>query len=411
MFRRKSCGFRGWDQDLATIDEFEPAFLMDLVGHIYEAAVDPEHWDQFLAALERVYPDARVTLFGHDSGNPIARLGASRNYATDDLRAYAEHYVRCSPYVARAAAVPVGEPIFYDSIIGDAELRSTEYYNDYLRPRRLGHYGTGLLIERDGTVGTLARRPTALSLADHRNDPDRRARQLRLLKLLAPHLTRAFRLHRTVAAEKINCDAARAAFDCWAHAALVLDASGRVVVMNRAAEQLLQRPDGLWLGRDGRLQSVDDTKTRALDTAAKKCAAIASAIDPESRPADLDGITLPRPSGAAPLRVMLAPLPFLGGEVSWDLADGTVLLLLFDPHNAPRTPVDWIARQYGLTPSEQRLAEAVINGVPLAEAAEQLGIRITTARTRLKVIQTKTDCRRQTDLVRLALSIPAVRPK
>jgi DNA-binding CsgD family transcriptional regulator len=45
--------------------------------------------------------------------------------------------------------------------------------------------------------------------------------------------------------------------------------------------------------------------------------------------------------------------------------------------------------------------------VPLAEAAEQLGIKLLTARTRLKIIQGKTGCSRQTDLVRLAMSMPA----
>ena len=58
---------------------------------------------------------------------------------------------------------------------------------------------------------------------------------------------------------------------------------------------------------------------------------------------------------------------------------------------------------------EQRLTEAVVNGLPLVEAAEQLGIRLSTARTRLKAIQAKTHCHRQVDLVRLALSLPAVR--
>ena len=62
--------------------------------------------------------------------------------------------------------------------------------------------------------------------------------------------------------------------------------------------------------------------------------------------------------------------------------------------------------QLRLTPSEQRLTEAIVNGVPLNEAAEQLGILPSTARTRLKTIQTKTNCHRQVDLVRLALSLP-----
>ena len=43
---------------------------------------------------------------------------------------------------------------------------------------------------------------TALSLANHQDDPDQRERQRRLLDLLSPHLLRAFRLHRTLV-EKI----------------------------------------------------------------------------------------------------------------------------------------------------------------------------------------------------------------
>jgi DNA-binding CsgD family transcriptional regulator len=106
---------------------------------------------------------------------------------------------------------------------------------------------------------------------------------------------------------------------------------------------------------------------------------------------------------------MISPLPPLDVEPAAEFAKGSVLLLLFDPDNVPRTFIDWIGRQFGLTPAEQRLAEQLVNGVPLADAAEALGIRVTTARTRLKAIQAKTHCHRQSDLVRLALSIPALR--
>ncbi len=126
------------------------------------------------------------------------------------------------------------------------------------------------------------------------------------------------------------------------------------------------------------------------------------------RGSDLDGVVLPRPSGAASLRAMMWPLPFLGDTTASEFGPRAVLLVIFDPDQVQRTPVGWLAQQYGLTPSEQRLTEAIINGVPLSEAAEQLGIRHSTARTRLKIIQTKTDCHRQVDLVRLALSLPTV---
>lgn len=387
------------------MDEFEPATLTDLVGTIYESAVDPNQWSQLVTGLERIYPESRVTLFGHHNGCPTAKVGASVNYAADDVRSYSDYYINCSPYVARAVSLPVGRAFHYDILIGDAELERTEYYNDYLRPRRLGHYGTGLIIER-----TAPRSGTVLSLADHLDDEARRARQLRLTDLLGPHLRRALRLHQMVAAERAGAGAARAAravFDRWAHATFVFDASGRVLTLNLAAEIVLKSSDGVWLARGGQLCSVDDARTQALELAVRKCAGMAD--NAAARTSELDGITLPRRSGGPPLRVMMWPLRFWAEATAPRDGGGAVLVMILDPTQVQRTPVGWLARQYGLSPSEQRLAEAVVSGLPLAEAAEQLGIQLSTARTRLKTIQTKTGCHRQVDLVRLALSLPAVR--
>lgn len=388
---------------MSSIDEFDPMFLTELVGHIYEAALEPRHWNEFLAELERIYPDSRVTLFGHENGRPCEPLTAHRNFGADDLRAYVEYYVRNSPYVAAARTAPVGRALYSEEIlvIGERQRRHTA------RAPLDQHAGrvvaeAARLDEIVVVLGGLERRVT-----DH--DADRRGRQFRLLELLAPHLKRAVRLHRTAASQRMAGDAAQAAFDRWTHPAFALNSIGRVVVMNRAAEKLLRHGDGLWLGRDGTLRSVDEVRTRALEVAVRKCAAMSGAFDAGRRCDDLDGIALPRMSGAAPLRAMISPLPFLGGAAARELAPGSVLLVIFDADAISRTPVDWMARQFGLTPAEQRLTEAIINGVPLNEAAEQLGIRVSTARTRLKAIQTKTHCRRQVDLVRLALSLPALR--
>jgi DNA-binding CsgD family transcriptional regulator len=85
-----------------------------------------------------------------------------------------------------------------------------------------------------------------------------------------------------------------------------------------------------------------------------------------------------------------------------------VLLIVFDPLQVQRTPVAWLSQRYGFTLGEMRLAEAIVNGVPLADAADQLGIQLSTARSRLKIILGKSGCNRQVDLVRLALSLPPI---
>jgi DNA-binding CsgD family transcriptional regulator/PAS domain-containing protein len=377
------------------MDEFQPNRVADLVGCIYQAAVEPGRWSDFVAALERTYPDSRVTLFGHRDGCPTASLGAHVNYAANDLRDYAGYFAARSPYLARSEVFPVRRAFRYETIVPERVLRQTEYYNDYLAPRRLGYHGTGFIIERSGP-----RNGTVLSLADHANDPERRARQLRLLDLIGPHLWRGLRLHRTISVERARAGAAQAAFDKWAHAAVVFDASGRIAAFNAAAEHLFRRADGVWLGRGGQLRVADEARSQALARAVHACAS-----DPG---AGIAPIALPRRSGQAPLHAMAWPLGGRAGVIARE-AHGAVLLVIFDPTQARRTPIDWLARQYGLSPAEQRLAEAIVNGVPLSDAAEQLGIRLSTARTRLKTIQTKTGCHRQVDLVRLALSLPTMR--
>lgn len=385
------------------MDDLDSMRLMDLVGHIYETAADPQHWQEFVTLLERLYPHGRVTFFEHDKRAPDKVLKVSKNFDDGDMRAYVEHYSKSSPYLARVAELPVGQATYSESMITEEELLKTEHYNEYVRPRGLGHYATGIMLERTDD------RVVALSIADHRDDPDRRAHQMRLLQMLGPHLLRAYRLHRAFTAQKASGEATQAAFDRWVHAALVLSAEGRVVSINSAAEQLLRRGDGLQLGRNGELRCIDEARTRALDTAVRKCAALATAPDSANAAPDPDGLPLARPSGALPLRAMIWPLPYLGATTETAFGPASVLLVVFDPEHRQVTPVGWLAQQFGLTPSEQRLTEAIVNGVPLADAAEQLGIRISTARTRLKTIQAKTDCHRQSDLVRLALTLPTVR--
>jgi DNA-binding CsgD family transcriptional regulator len=382
---------------------FEPPALTELIGHVYEAAAEPAHWDAFVGALERHYPGQRITFFGHAQNQSLPSMRYSRNYGANDLQAYLAHFYNCSPYIVRCRTLPVGRAADYTRLIRDAELMETEFYNDYIRARRLGHYATGVLIDYEPT--TL--RGTALSLTDHKDNPERRREQMRLIDLLAPHLARSIRLGRIMTAERQRSEAAQAALDHWSHAAFVLQADGQVVYMNRLAEALLRRADGLTISREGQLRGADDAVTRRLGAAVRRIATAAGAIAAEDREPGDGGVLLPRPSGAASLRSMIAPLPFLGGHLAFGA--GVVLMLIFEADRTRRAPVAWMGDTFGLTPAEQRLAEAVINGEPLAVAAERLAIRLTTARTRLKTILTKTHCHRQADLVRLAFSAPAIR--
>ena len=80
------------------------------------------------------------------------------------------------------------------------------------------------------------------------------------------------------------------------------------------------------------------------------------------------------------------------------------MLVVSDPDRNRQISLEWLTQQYGLTPAERHLAELLVDGQRLDAAAATLGVTVGTARTRLKQILAKTDCHRQAELVRLAMS-------
>jgi DNA-binding CsgD family transcriptional regulator len=82
------------------------------------------------------------------------------------------------------------------------------------------------------------------------------------------------------------------------------------------------------------------------------------------------------------------------------------LVLVTDPTATPSL-ARAMRESYGLTPAEARLAQRLVGGSTLLEAAEDLQIRQSTARTQLRAALGKMGVRRQAELVRVALSLPA----
>jgi DNA-binding CsgD family transcriptional regulator len=61
---------------------------------------------------------------------------------------------------------------------------------------------------------------------------------------------------------------------------------------------------------------------------------------------------------------------------------------------------------YGLTPTEARLADLLLEGLEVREISNRLSISVETARFHLKRVLAKSGTHRQTELIRLMLSLP-----
>jgi DNA-binding CsgD family transcriptional regulator/PAS domain-containing protein len=207
-----------------------------------------------------------------------------------------------------------------------------------------------------------------------------------LLEELAPSIADALALHRRL----VGAGALTSLLDHLVLGVTLLDDRDRVTYVNRSAAELLDVEPGLT-----ELARVDgkDPRTEAL----RRLVPPASGNDFSVRAHPVDG---------RPLQVLFTALSWpdpLGGEAR----NFARAIFIGDSKRSGSAPVESLGSAYGFTHGEARLAGLLVGDLTLAEAAAELEITESTARTVLKRILAKTGTRRQASLVRLLLSGPA----
>ena len=174
---------------------------------------------------------------------------------------------------------------------------------------------------------------------------------------------------------------------------ILVDCEGRAVWMNEAARQIVLDADGLTL-KGGIL-----TPARSFERARL------AALFPNSlkeRKGQSDRLLVGRPSGRPSYVLLVEPLATGSSEEF-------ALILISDPD--VRTALDPAAliEIFGFTAAEAQLAVAIVRGSELSEISRDTGKALPTLRVQLRALFQKTGAKRQADLVRLILAIPAVR--
>jgi DNA-binding NarL/FixJ family response regulator len=178
---------------------------------------------------------------------------------------------------------------------------------------------------------------------------------------------------------------------------LVLDPDGRAVHLNQGAARLVADNDVLFLGPNGECRAGNSAETASLRAALRICI---EAGDDDT----LETVTLTRSDGERRLIAVVAPLATEPGEITRH-----ALMLASDPERDDLLDERAIARFFGLTASESRLAVALARGRSLDQAAVDQGITVESARTYLKRILQKTGTARQGELIRELLLAPTLR--
>jgi DNA-binding CsgD family transcriptional regulator len=220
---------------------------------------------------------------------------------------------------------------------------------------------------------------------------------LQLGNLLAPHFARAFAIHNRVGEIQRGREALTEVIDRLPLGVILLDSRRQPVITNRSASQILARQDGFRIDLSG--PCAADARE---NTALRKLVASAVVIGAQEGSGPANVLSISRPSGERAYPVLVAPLlePPTGGSDR----DAVAALFIADTDASNISMTEVLQGLYSLTQAEAELVGLLAQGLSLEEAARQRSVTMNTVRSQLKQVFSKTDTKRQGQLVRLVLS-------
>lgn len=206
------------------------------------------------------------------------------------------------------------------------------------------------------------------------------------------HLRRMISIRSKLVSVNRQRSAAMAATDVGMHAVLTLDAQGRLLNANSAAEELLSRGDGLML-RGQRLVAWLANDSNAMQVAFARAAAAAAT--------EASALLVHRPEGA--------PYELSVASANKDGAGRHIIVVVTERGLPDFSLHARIRALYGLTPAEAEVAVRLADGASIARIADERRASISTVRTQLKSVAGKMRCNRQSELVGMINSLPRFR--
>jgi DNA-binding CsgD family transcriptional regulator/PAS domain-containing protein len=364
----------------------ERASLSRLIAGIYDATLEPGRWSEVLSRIVAFVDGHGGCLLAKDSASKDVdaywQAGVDPHY----MRLYTETYSKLGP-VAALTHGDVGQIVSVPDVVPYDEFRRSRFYCEWAQPQGWVDVALAVLDKSAGGWGYLG---ISRNATNGMVDDEMRRR----LSLVLPHVRHALRVGKTIVRREADAATFADILDHLSAGLFLLDAQGRIVHANAAADDMLT-DGGVLRPVGGPLAAGDAQGERSLRE---------TGIPPrnEGAPVDREGVPVPLRAGDGE-RYIARAMP-LASDASRDTGAAaeatTAVFVRRATMDHPSSP-DIIAKTYKLTPTELRVVIALVEVGGVPEVAAALGVAETTVKTHLARLFAKTGTRRQAELVRL----------
>jgi DNA-binding CsgD family transcriptional regulator len=374
--------------------DFVPAArVSELIGLLYDCAIDPQRWEPALDAiyLELGFVNAALGIQAMPSGAPL--LMVERGLQPAAALKTPEYFAGTLELWGGAKRImeyPLDEPILLTQATGRTSFPGFYSWDRFAAPAGLIDLMVIAFARDADIIGSVA-------MGRHESQGPVGEPEMAALRLIAPHFRRAVAISRLLELKTVEAATFSSALESLSSGIVLVDEQLGVVHANGAASAMMETGDPI-RRIAGKLVFSHPLATAALADAVAHCADAEHDLGRRGL-----GVPLKRKNGEA---LVAHVLPLRVGEVRPGLnASATAAIFIAAAAAQPQLPGDALALLYDLTPAESRVFEFVAAGEVPADIANRLGVATATVKTHLLRVFQKTGCNRQADLVKLAGSL------
>jgi DNA-binding CsgD family transcriptional regulator/PAS domain-containing protein len=370
--------------------------MLALIGLIYDSVLEPERWAEVLRTMTHALSATAAIFWAH---RPSA--GAVEFLFTADADPAApaanELYFWSRTIWAahcRSAAKP-GSLHTGTELPSEEQLLASRCDGDFVKRNDLTDLATLVVVNEPNHLSILSfMRSKGAARFD---DSD-----LRSIRTVAPHIMRAVKIQSHVRSNQAAPTWSAEVLHQLPVGVCILDAEGRIILLNHAAEAIAKACDGLTI-RHRRLVVASGPDRAAFEA---RLSGILAAVNERSAALPPPGaaVAVTRPSGRPMYRLLLTPLP--RSAATAPVGRDSVVIWIQDPEHRTVPRQELLRQLYGLSDGEAAVVASIVAGQELSRIAEQRGVERSTVATQLKRAFLKTGLNRQRDLVQIWSGLP-----
>jgi len=368
-------------------DAISPQALSELIGSIYDCALDPSRWEQTLADVMHALDCHMLALALSDLRHHRFLLNKTVGIEPYQMEQLSKHLPEIHATLGKAlTSLPLlDEPLVISRYLTPADIETSPHFQEFVKP-------TGMVDIMQFFLMHTPMHHAGLGVGRHERQGIITEREIELGKLLLPHLRRAVMISKVLDVRTIVGTRMAEALDALSCGVVLTNEGGTILHTNRSAERTLDE--------GGPIQSAHGVlKATGPSAASELRSALALAARDEAG-IGKTGLAIRLSEPDVP-PIFAHVLPLTGSDFRTRMQPAAVAAVFIGAPPDAQDGADTLAAAFGLTPAETRVLACLFAGRTLAETAASLGIAGTTAKTHLEHIFLKTGVTRQAELMRL----------